>query len=91
MSKNAHGGRLPTRLGLVAATALVVGGLSAIPPASAGTNNFGQGVYNCAGVMLPYSIDSHGSITMTMPDGTTMHWRSFGAMVTYMRNQPMCQ
>jgi hypothetical protein len=28
---------------------------------------------------------------MPMPDGTTMHWRSFGAMVTYMRAQPMCQ
>lgn len=79
-----------SRMALVAAAVLFVGGLAATSPASASTNNFGQGVYNCARDMLPYSIDSRGSITMLMPDGTTMHWRSFGAMVTYMRTQQMC-
>lgn len=83
--------RLPTRLGLGAATVLIVGGLATSAPAHASTDNLGQGVYNCAGMMLPYYIDSHGSITMPMPDGTTMHWRNFGAMVTYMRTQQMCQ
>lgn len=82
--------RLPTHIGLVVATVLLVGGLTTAP-ADASTDNFGQGVYNCAGMMLPYYIDSHGSITMSMPDGTTMHWHTFGAMVTYMRTQQMCQ
>ena len=85
------GARLLSRMSLLAATVLVLGGLATTAPAHAGTDNFGQSVYSCAGMMLPYSIDSQGSITTLMPDGTTMHWRSFGAMVTYMRTQQMCQ
>ena len=41
-------------------------------------------------MMLPYDIDSRGAITMTMPDGSTMHWRNFGEMVTQMRADEMC-
>lgn len=90
MSKSERYLNLATRVGLVVATAVGVVGLNATMPASASTDNFGQGVYACAGVMLPYHIDSQGSITMTMPDGSTMHWRTFGEMVTYMRNNTMC-
>ncbi len=76
------------RLGIVVAAAGALGlGVSA--PALAGTDNFGQMVYVCAGKMLPYDIASDGSILMTMPDGTVMYFRTFGGMVTYMQNQ-MC-
>jgi hypothetical protein len=76
----------------LAAIAAVAGslGLSATVPALAGTSDFGQKVYMCASMMLPYDLSSDGSITMTMPDGTVMHFSSFGAMVVYMRSQPMC-
>ncbi len=74
------------RLGIVVAVAGTLGlGVSA--PALAGTDNFGQMVYLCAGQMLPYDIASNGSILMTMPDGTVMYFQNFGAMVTYMQNQ----
>jgi hypothetical protein len=44
----------------------------------------------CASMMLPYDLSPDGSITMTMPDGTVMCFRTFGAMVTYMQSQQMC-
>ncbi len=77
------------RLGGVAA---IVGsvGLGVSGPALAGTSNFGQHVYMCASTMLPYDLNSDGSITMTMPGGTVMYFATFGAMVTHMRSQPMC-
>ncbi len=77
------------RLGGVAA---IVGslGLGVAGPALAGTSNFGQKVYMCANMMLPYDLSSDGSITMTMPHGTSMYFPTFGAMVTYMQSQPMC-
>ena len=77
------------RLGGIAA---IVGslGLGVTGPALAGTTNFGQRVYMCANVMLPYDLNSDGSITMTMPDGPVMYFRTFGAMVTFMQSQPMC-
>lgn len=80
---------LAAHFGVVAA---VVGalGLGATGPALASTSNFGQNVSNCAHMMLPYDLNPGGSITMTMPDGTTMHFSSFGAMVTAMRTQSMC-
>lgn len=61
-------------------------------PALADTGDFGQNVYMCANMMLPYDLSSDGSITMTMPGGTSpMYFRTFGAMVTYMQSQqPMC-
>jgi hypothetical protein len=71
---------------------LIVGslGLGVAGPALAGTGNFGQKVYMCAHMMLPYDLGSHGSITMTLPDGTSMYFPTFGAMVSYMQSQPMC-
>ena len=76
------------RLGVVAA---IVGlGVGVTGPALADTGNFGQKVYMCAHMMLPYDLSPGGSITMTMPDGTSMYFRTFGAMVTYMQSQPMC-
>jgi hypothetical protein len=60
-------------------------------PVGAGTSNFGQKVYMCANMMLPYDLNPDGSITMTMPGATSpMYFRTFGAMVTYMQSQPMC-
>jgi hypothetical protein len=59
-------------------------------PALAGTSNFGQQVYMCANMMLPYDLSSDGGIAMTMPDGTSMYFRTFGAMVTCTQSQPMC-
>ena len=44
----------------------------------------------CAPMMLPYDLGPDGSITMTMPDGTSMNFPTFGAMVTFMRSNPMC-
>ena len=77
------------RLGVVAA---IVGGLGlgVTEPALASTGNFGQKVYMCASMMLPYDLSSDGSITIAMPDGTVMYFRTLGAMVTYMQSQPMC-
>jgi hypothetical protein len=77
------------RLGVVA---VVVGmlGLGASGRALANTSNFGQGVYMCATMMLPYDLSPGGSITMSMPGGEVMYFRTFGAMVTYMQSQPMC-
>jgi hypothetical protein len=77
------------RFGIVVA---VVGalGVGAAGPALADTGNFGQQVRMCAGMMLPYDLSADGSITMSMPDGTVMSFRTFGAMVTYMRSHPMC-
>lgn len=77
------------RLGVIAA---IVGsvGLGVSVPALAGTGNFGQKVYMCADMMLPYDLSPGGSITMTMPDGSVMSFRTFGAMVTHMQSQPMC-
>lgn len=85
-------GRFATVAARSGAVAAAVGALAlgATAPALAGTNNFGQQVYHCAHMMLPYDLNSDGSITMTMPDGTVMYFRTFGAMVTYMRSQPMC-
>ena len=65
-------------------------GFGVTGPALADTSNFGQKVYMCASMMLPYDLNSDGSITMTMPDRTSMNFRTFGAMVTYMQSQPMC-
>jgi hypothetical protein len=60
-------------------------------PALADTGNFGHQVAICAHMMLPYDLGPDGSITMTMPGAASpMHFRTFGAMVTYMRSQPMC-
>lgn len=59
--------------------------------ASTGPANFGQRVSACAHAMLPSDLGPHGSISMTMPDATSaMNFSTFGAMVTYMRSQPMC-
>ena len=77
------------RLSVVAAIVASLA-LGATVPALASTSNFGQKVYMCASMMLPYDLSSDGSITMTMPDGTVMYFRTFGAMVTYMQSQPMC-
>jgi hypothetical protein len=52
--------------------------------------SFGQKVYACANMMLPYDLSADGRITMIMPDGTVMSFPTFGAMVTYMQSQPMC-
>jgi hypothetical protein len=77
------------RFGTVAA---VVGalGVGAAGPALADTGDFGQQVRMCASMMLPYDLNADGSITMSMPDGTVMFFRTFGAMATYMRSHPMC-
>jgi hypothetical protein len=77
------------RLGCAAAT---LGSLSLglTAPALADTDSFGQKVYMCAQMMLPYDLDPGGSITMTMPVGTVMYFRTFGGMVTYMQSNPMC-
>lgn len=78
------------RFGAVAAVAGIAA-LGATGPALADTSNFGQKVYTCAHMMLPYDLSSDGSITMTMPGATSpMYFRTFGAMVTYMNSQPMC-
>jgi hypothetical protein len=59
-------------------------------PALAGTGDVGQQVRTCASMMLPDDLNPDGSITMTMPDGTSMTFATFGAMVTYMQSHPMC-
>jgi hypothetical protein len=59
-------------------------------PALADTGTFGQQVRMCAGMMLPNDLNSDGSITMTMPDGMSMNFGTFGAMVTYMQSHQMC-
>ena len=76
------------RFGTVAIARIL--GVVVAGPALADSGNFGQQVHTCASMMLPYDLNSDGSITMTMPDGTSMYFRTFGAMVTYMRSQPMC-
>lgn len=76
------------RLGVVAATVGL--GVGVTGPALADAGSFGQKVYMCAHMMLPYDLSPGGSITMTMPDGASMYFRTFGAMVTYMQLQPMC-
>ncbi len=79
-----------TRLGAVVAVAGILG-LSVTGPALADPGNFGQNVRMCANMMLPYDLNPDGSITMTMPGATSpMHFRTFGAMVTYMQSEPMC-
>jgi hypothetical protein len=77
------------RFGAVAAVVGVLG-LGGAGPALAQSGNFGQQVHMCASMMLPYDLNSDGSITMTMPDGTSMYFRTFGAMVKYMQSHPMC-
>lgn len=78
------------RLGAVVAVAGILG-LGVAGPAVASTSNFGEDVYMCASMMLPYYLNADGSITMTMPGATSpMFFRTFGAMVTYMQSQPMC-
>ena len=78
------------RLGAVAAI-VGIAGLAATGPALADTGNFGQQVRVCAHMMLPYDLlNSDGSISMTKADGTSMSFRTFGAMVTYMRSHQMC-
>ena len=74
------------------AVAAIVGiaGLGLSSPALADTGNFGQQVVMCAHMMLPYDLNADGSITMTMPDGRSMYFPTFGAMVTFMRSNPMC-
>lgn len=75
----------------VVAVIAAIAGLGATGPAVADTSNFGQNVVTCANMMLPYDLNSDGSITMTMPGATSpMYFRTFGAMVTYMQSQPMC-
>ena len=59
-------------------------------PALADISNFGQQVRMCTSMMLPNDLNADGSITMTMPDGTLMSFRTFGAMVTFMRSHQMC-
>lgn len=78
--------------GAVLAIGAVIGlGVTQQAVAVAGTTNFGQQVYTCAHMMLPYDLSADGSISMTMPGATTpMYFRTFGAMVTYMQSQPMC-
>lgn len=90
MSTNHRGNRTAARAGLVAAAALTLVGLGANAPASADTGSFGQAVRTCASMMLPGDLGPRGSISMTMPDGSTMAWRNFGQMVTSMRTQQMC-
>ena len=76
----------------LAAVAAIVGlaGLAMAGPAVADTGNLGQQVVMCAHMMLPYDLNADGSITMTMPDGRSMYFPTFGAMVTFMRSNPMC-
>ncbi|HEX7996430.1 MAG TPA: hypothetical protein VF506_21130 [Streptosporangiaceae bacterium] len=78
------------RLGAIFAVAGAIGLGVAAPAAQATPANFGQRVYQCASVMLPYYLNADGSISMTMPDGTPMYFRTFGAMVNYMSAVPMC-
>jgi hypothetical protein len=80
-----------SRIARSGAVAAIVGiaGLGLTGPAVADTGNFGQQVYTCAHMMLPYYLNADGSITMTM-DGTPMYFHTFGAMVTFMRSNPMC-
>jgi hypothetical protein len=89
MLKDDRGIGRAARLGLVA-LALGLAASSPAVPASAATDNFGHAVYQCARAMLPYDIDSRGAITMKMPDGSTMQWRNFGEMVTFMSTYRMC-
>ncbi len=89
MSRAGRFRTLAAHFGIVAAVAGALA-LGTTGPALASTTNFGQDVYQCAHMMLPYDLNPGGSITMTMPDGTTMYFSSFGAMVTYMRSQSMC-
>ncbi len=78
------------RFGTVAALVGILG-FGAAGPALADTGNFGQNVYKCAYMMLPYDLSSDGSITMTMPGAASpMYFRTFGDMVRYMQSQPMC-
>ena len=73
------------RLGVVAAIRIRGSlGLGVTGPSLAGTSNFGQKVSICANMMPPYDLSWDGSITMTMPDGAVMYFRTFSAMVTYM-------
>ena len=90
--RSRQGGKMSwiARLGAVVAVVGILG-LGVTGPAVADTSNFGQNVYMCANMMLPYDLNPGGSITMTMPGATSpMYFRTFGAMVTYMRSQPMC-
>ena len=77
---------LIARVAVVLAALGIVGGAST--PAAAQTSNFGQQVKMCANMMLP-PAGPDGQITMTM-NGTTMTFRNFGAMVTYMQDHSMC-
>jgi hypothetical protein len=77
------------RFATVAASVGILG-FGVTGPALADTGNFGQKVYMCASMMLPYDLNSDGSLTMTMPGGATMYFRTFGAMVRYMQSQPTC-
>ena len=77
------------RLSCVAAMLCTLS-LGVAAPALAHTDNFGQNVCMCARMMLPYDLNPDGSISMTMPDGTTMYFRTFGCMVTYMQSNSMC-
>lgn len=74
------------------AVVVVVGilGAGVAAPAFADTGDVGQQVRTCASMMLPDDLNPDGSITMIMPDGTSMTFGTFGAMVTYMRSHPMC-
>lgn len=81
-----------SNLARFATVVAVVGavGVGGAAPALADTSNFGQQVRMCAHMMLPNALNPGGSITMTMPDGTSMTFPTFGAMVTFMRSHPMC-
>lgn len=74
------------------AVVVVVGilGAGVAGPAFADTGTFGQQVRTRASMMLPDDLNSDGSITMTMPDGTSMNFGTFGAMATYMQSHQMC-
>ena len=79
-------------IGRVSTVVVAVGivGAGVAGPALADTGDFGQQVRTCASMMLPKALNPDGSITMTMPDGTSMDFGTFGAMVTYMQSYQMC-
>jgi hypothetical protein len=76
-----------------AGTVVVVVGMLGVGlagPALADTGDLGQQVRMCASMMLPNDLNADGSITMRMPDGTSMTFPTFGAMVTFMQSHQMC-
>lgn len=68
---------------LIAGAAVFAVGFAPTALASSGSG-FGQHVADCAQEHLGQRI-SPPSVTCTMPDGTTMTFPNFGAMVRHMR------